>query len=207
MTANRIPRNDKAEVGVGTLIVFIAMVLVAAVAAGVLINTSGILQQRASSTGSKATQDVSSNLEVTGVYGYIASSKVDSLNVTMELAAGALALDLSKLVIRYSDGSSVTQFAYDATNDNPASATDYGSIAASKFGLNWIRSVDGSITGATSPEVMKPGDLVEFHMELPTDLDVRKGVEVTFAPEVGSPISADFTTPASFGSATYVTLR
>ena len=61
--------SKKAEIGVGTLIIFIAMILVAAIAASVLIQTAVSLQNRALLTGGRATEAVSTGLEALVIYG------------------------------------------------------------------------------------------------------------------------------------------
>src|SRR5581483_111316 len=187
MTSRRVfHRSDRAEVGVGTLIVFIAMVLVAAVAAAVLINTTGTLEQRAQSTGKEATQEVASNLKVTGVYGVRNSTSADiyTINTQVELSAGALPMDLTKLIIRYSDGSNVYTYSYGSPG----------------FSTSWIR-------GTNNSGVMASGDLVQLSMNLGSTLAPRTSVQVVLIPETGSPVNADFKTPATYGTDTTITLR
>jgi flagellin FlaB len=201
MKANRAIRNDRAEVGVGTLIVFIAMVLVAAVAAAVLINTTGTLQQRAQSTGKEATQEVSSNLKVLNVYGSRAdaTSDLNAIKIAVQLSAGALPMDLQQLIIRYSDGVNAPANLVWETYDGDT--TD-----ATFFQVDKIR---GDLAGTDGDSVMQAGDLVELIFEIAAgdEIEERSSVAISLIPESGSAVAADFSTPATYGTDTTVTLR
>ncbi len=61
--------KEEGEFGIGTLIIFIAIIIVAAVAASVLIETAYVLQQQAKNTGDIARQDVATGFKVITVEG------------------------------------------------------------------------------------------------------------------------------------------
>ncbi len=137
MKANKnlnMKRNASAQVGIGTLIIFIAMVLVAAVAAAVLIQTSGVLQQQAQATGKEATQEVSSNLQVRNVEGIRAShttnttdisDTIDLLRLSVGLNVGSAPVDINQLVISITDGRTSNNLVYAGnkqTFSNPGEA-------------------------------------------------------------------------------------
>src|SRR6056297_265803 len=94
--------DDRGQVGIGTLIVFIAMVLVAAIAAGVLINTAGFLQTKAEQTGEESTAQVSNRLTVVSGFGNVTNNeKVDYINLTVMRGSGADDINLSSATIEW----------------------------------------------------------------------------------------------------------
>ena len=98
-----LDEEERGQVGIGTLIVFIAMVLVAAIAAGVLINTAGFLQTQAEATGQESTQQVSDRLQVVSQSGYLNSpdttptASVDRLDFVVAQSPGADNVDLNEV--------------------------------------------------------------------------------------------------------------
>ena len=124
MKRNNITQNRSAQVGIGTLIIFIAMVLVAAVAAAVLIQTSGVLQQKAQTTGKEATKEVSSNIDIDSIEGWrgglnSSTSKNDSfsdeiyrLDMRCSLKVGSEPVDMNQVVITITDGTTTNDLRY-----------------------------------------------------------------------------------------------
>ncbi|MDK2826550.1 MAG: archaeal flagellin FlaB [Methanolobus sp.] len=133
-----LKKNTRAQVGIGTLIIFIAMVLVAAVAAAVLIQTSGTLQQKAQSTGKQATQEVSSNLMVKTIEGVRAknsatdmSNTIDLLKLKVGLNVGSSPVDVNQVVISITDGTTANNLVYAGNSKSYASTgADNGSMGS-----------------------------------------------------------------------------
>ena len=96
--------EERGQVGIGTLIVFIAMVLVAAIAAGVLINTAGFLQSQAEATGQESTDLVSERVQVTSAVGIVTGDatqgNLSEIRIAVSGSPGADEIDLSETTIQ-----------------------------------------------------------------------------------------------------------
>jgi len=95
-------RSGRGQVGIGTLIVFIAMVLVAAIAAGVLINTAGFLQTKSEQTGEESSAQVTDRVNVVSTYGEVGNDEtVDLVELTVMKSSGAGDINLSTATVEW----------------------------------------------------------------------------------------------------------
>lgn len=109
-------RNKKAEMGMGTLIIFIAMILVAAVAASVLIATTTKLQNKALDTGKLTTAEVGTGLQAVEVFAEDGSDQnLDYFYETIKLSAGSDALRFRDVLLTLSLSNTAKDYSYGTT--------------------------------------------------------------------------------------------
>lgn len=159
MKINKHPHictNNRAQVGIGTLIIFIAMVLIAAVAASVLLQTSGTLQQKAQTTGKEASKEVSSNLHIEEIVGIRAKNNsmgmarsIDMLEIVLTLNTASAPVDMGQVILSITDGGNTNDLVY--AGNSRSKAPEAGIDASmSGFGSDPATNRQNLATGNTT---------------------------------------------------------
>jgi flagellin-like protein len=117
--------GKKAETGIGTLIIFIAMILVAAIAAGVLIQTATSLQNKALLTGERTKGQVSTGMSTLLLYATNGSDgSVEDFRQKMKLAPGSDPITMSDVLIEFDTETVNGDYIYSADNCTRDMASD-----------------------------------------------------------------------------------
>lgn len=99
--------GERGQVGIETFVIFIAMILIAAIAAVILVNTSGLLQNAATDTALDSGTQVSDRVQVVGATGNVTAnhSAVDTVTLWLTLAPSGTLTNVSKATVHLrSDG-------------------------------------------------------------------------------------------------------
>jgi flagellin FlaB len=186
-------KNDKrADMGVGTMIIFIAMVLVAAVAASVLISVSNTVREQAQSTGDQAITNVASGFIVQDVVGTIDTADyltVTDVTIYMRLAAGSPNINMDNVMI------SVT------TSDN-SNYLNMSSAAEADNHYGFSKTLDVQEFEAN---VLGQGDLAKITVTGMT-IGFNQLVTIKIIPAYGQLNLITFVTPEQYSSG-YITLN
>jgi archaeal flagellin FlaB len=178
--------KNKGSMGVGTLIIFIAVILVAAVAAAVLISTAGSLQQRALVTGGQTEQAVATGAEAVSVTASNASvdHEVESFEMIIRLQAGSEALNLNTTVVMLDTSTGAWNLDYSGS-----SAFDVSSTTGT-YGADYVKMGPDYEAG-----YLARGDVLKLKFNMSAALGENKKVRIRLIPRVGSATVVDFTTP------------
>jgi archaeal flagellin FlaB len=219
--------QDTGDMGIGAMIVFIAMVLVAGIAASVLIQTANRLEIQAMTTGQETTNEVATGIGVesitgaktgefnvsgyTGGDGDWANGTIANVTITVSPRAGSKDIDLSNAVIEVSDSANkiVLEWNTSAWFLNPDAnglfATDGFGGTPKEFGVIVIEDADDSCT-STNP-VINRGDHVVLTFSAAKAFPASDGgsgwhertdIWGMIIPEDGATGIFAFRTPASF---------
>ena len=198
--------SDKnAAIGIGSLIIFIAMILVAGIAASVIIQTMNILEQQALNTGQETLKDVSGGLRVTHVSGLKSGSTIDQIAIFIKTTAGSFDMDLSESFISLSDSTTklILNYTSNCYSDSVSSGLfgtlDASNLSASTYGIMKIRDIDSSCSSGNP--VINDDDLVVLLVNTTkcfSGLNTRTEVNGKVIPEQGLNGIISFITPSAY---------
>ncbi|KOX97764.1 archaellin/type IV pilin N-terminal domain-containing protein [Halorubrum tropicale] len=174
--------GDRGQVGIGTLIVFIAMVLVAAIAAGVLINTAGFLQTQAEATGQESTSQVSDRIQLVSQSGNVTGAQtVDQLQFVVAKAPGSGYIDLNQTTIEVigSQGQATVQVANLVTD------------------VENILGAENDVLTDSSDRALVTVDVTSADVEGYSALDEGERLAVTFTTASGATTTAEIRVPTT----------
>jgi flagellin-like protein len=193
-------KRERGQVGIGTLIVFIAMVLVAAIAAGVLINTAGFLQSQSEETGESASESTTNRLQVVQAVGEdLSDSEVDTVAITVKQAPGSSNIDLGATFIQWTGNSGSYDLTHTSRSGTPEFSTteiqdDDDSVTSSPPVLNDesdrakitidvsdLRGADNGLPEGSTAEILlnsQPGGTTEFILNVPPTLSGTSAVNL-----------------------------
>ncbi|MFB6081564.1 MAG: archaellin/type IV pilin N-terminal domain-containing protein [Halanaeroarchaeum sp.] len=202
--------DERGQVGIGTLIVFIAMVLVAAIAAGVLINTAGFLQTKSQATGEESAAQVSNRVQVIDAFGNVntetgdevANQDIDYVNVSVMRSAGADNINLSQSTIQWIGPKEAVTLTHNGTVASDANLTyntfTTNNVDSSTSAPDMVLSDDDTriVISIYAPDVMS-GTEVSGTGDSNAGLSEGQQVSLTITTQYGSQTPYQINVPES----------
>jgi flagellin FlaB len=205
MPFRRLRTNLNADIGIGALIIFIAMILVAGITASVMIQTMSSLQERAVQTSQDTLKDISNGLKVSHVSGLVQNGSITQLAIFVSPIAASDSIDLLYGMLTLSDSTTKVILNYSTScfsqsvSNGLFGTVNASNLTSSRYGLLVIRDIDGSCN-VTSPVINKE-DLVVILVNTTacfSGIGPRIEMKGELYPEHGIRGNIGFTTPSTF---------
>ena len=175
--------KKRGEMGIGTLILFIAFILVAAVAASVLVSTTGALQSKALKTGKATQQEIGTSMVTKQIYAIDATGdfRVNYFFWTIKLSAGSNPFQFSNTAISFSTKNTSDDFSYES-NATLANCSNQSTLGSGEFGVSYLLSSDDQTDG-----YIFAGDVVQICFNSSRDINEAEKIKFKMIPKIGAP--------------------
>lgn len=182
----------KSESGIGTLIVFIAMILVAAVAAGVLIQTSSSLQSKSLDIGKTTTNEVAKNLDIIQVFADVESiGVIRNMTYVLRLSPGTDSINLDNLFANLQLSNRTISYSYGA--GLTCDGTD-SSVYSCNYSVSFLKQSEDHIDGYVLED-----EVIEVNLISPRDIGESENINVLWRITKGMSRTISLSTPTSIG--------
>ena len=169
--------------GIGTLIIFIAVILVAAIAAAVLLGTGGKLQQTALKTGEETRAAIATGAEIVTVSAQNGNnSNVENFTLMMRLNPGSDSMKLESTVIRLDTKNTTQELTYGASGCT-GNQTHYC--------IDYVKEGPGYKDG-----YLTKGDFIKITLDSQRSIIESETIRLRFVPRTGQTTALQFVTPA-----------
>jgi len=207
-------KNKKATIGIGTLIVFIALVLVAAIASAVILKTAYALKDTAEATGKASTVEVSSGLKVLDITGDrhanswgigATQPNIQRIRFLVTVWAGSPGMNIAKLRVHWMGPTKAPYLNLAPASWTTANANDF---AAEEVPVKAARTADWSPPN-TFQLIWENMIYIEIELSgngITDSLAPGSLAHVYFEPAAGLVVEESFTTPTSYGINDYIDL-
>ena len=205
--------NDRAAIGIGTLIVFIALVLVAAIAAAVIIRTSYALKDQAESTAEGARQEVSGAVKSMSLVGDrdptgsgTNEATVDTVWFYISHWSGSRGVNMQEVIITVRTANSLAELSLDTVGGASATTYDAVEIPAGNPNNGW--------DPANGMFFLDANNILRLELDIDAiggggggnGISPNTGTTITFLPGAGPQVQEYFVTPPSYGGDRYIDL-
>lgn len=113
---HRLFDDETAQSGIGTLIILIAVILVATMTVGVFFDVAGLLSGETSSTSEDISDQFSGRAQIVAVAGHVSNGTIDRVNITVKPSSGDGVIDLREAAVQWLGPGSVQTYVWRGAN-------------------------------------------------------------------------------------------
>jgi len=190
--------SEDAFTGLEAAIVLIAFVVVAAVFSYVVLGAGFFTTQTAQATVHTGVAQASSSLEVVGNVMGISTqatpTQLTYINASVALTAGGTAMDLTQMVVSYSDSNSGRNASINMTPDATCVSNVLTAVPADSNSIYWCVSQKINTVG-TPNNLLEPNEIWVLSIGMPASASVNQKITVNLQPAVGAVLPLTRTVP------------